>query len=195
MPTRLATAPFYFVRHGETDWNLQDRLQGWVDIPLNETGRTQARAAAAALSASPITSICASPLDRALETATIIQETLGVPLEVIDELKEVGCGENEGRQKKHWDTRTDTDWRDGKSKPVGGESFSEFLERILTGVEISLNKPGPVLIVSHGQVFRTLIQSIRAHLDEHTPNGIPMYLEPISEGRGGWALYVMRDTD
>ena len=98
MPNRLPRNPFYYVRHGETDWNLQGRMQGQTNIPLNEPGREQARQAAGLLVDLPIVAMVASPLDRAPETATIIQESLGVPMEIIPEIQEVYCGKNEGAE-------------------------------------------------------------------------------------------------
>ena len=183
MPNRLPRNPFYYVRHGETDWNLQGRMQGQTNIPLNETGREQARQAAGLLVDLPIVTMVASPLDRALETATIIQEMLNVPMDIIPDLQEVGCGQNEG--KPHG---KNSDWHDGKSTPPGGESYAEFLERILQGMTLALDRPGPVLIVSHGQVFRTLIKAIGVHREESTPNGVPMYLEPMESA---WSLGLL----
>ena len=72
--------PFWFLRHGETDWNAQNLAQGNVDIPLNEHGLAQARAAAAALIGRGIEVIAASPLGRARQTADIAAAALGVPV-------------------------------------------------------------------------------------------------------------------
>lgn len=69
---------FYILRHGQTDWNLNRRLQGSTDIPLNATGREQARKAATLLETSGLTRIIASPLSRALETAQIVGAHLGI---------------------------------------------------------------------------------------------------------------------
>ena len=73
------TTELYLVRHGETDWNRQHRIQGLTDIPLNETGRAQARATGRLLSRRSFDGIYASPLDRAMETARIIADELGLP--------------------------------------------------------------------------------------------------------------------
>src|SRR5438067_11542 len=78
---------FYYLRHGETDWNREHRAQGHNDIPLNETGVAQAYAAVPALARCGIATVCTSPLARARRTAEIVNETLGRPLVVIDALK------------------------------------------------------------------------------------------------------------
>lgn len=87
------------VRHGETDWNAAVRLQGSRDIPLNETGRRQARLVAAALAGEEWDAIVSSPLSRALDTARAIAARLGVPeerIELRDDLKERSYGAAEG---------------------------------------------------------------------------------------------------
>lgn len=68
------------IRHGQTDWNSHDQLQGSSDIPLNETGRAQAHAAALLLAPYEWSAIVSSPLSRARETATIIASELGIEL-------------------------------------------------------------------------------------------------------------------
>jgi len=80
MPAPLPHHPFYFLRHGQTDWNLQGRLQGHTDIPLNATGLDQAHAAADMLADQGIDIIVSSPLVRALKTAAIISERIDRPI-------------------------------------------------------------------------------------------------------------------
>jgi broad specificity phosphatase PhoE len=87
---------FYFLRHGQTDWNVEGRFQGHSDIPLNATGLSQARAAALALACCPIDIVVASPLVRAARTAEIVNERLGKPILFDDELKERHFGAFEG---------------------------------------------------------------------------------------------------
>src|SRR4051812_28946520 len=98
----LAERSFYYLRHGETDWNRAHRAQGHNDIPLNETGIAQARAAIAALAGCGIATVCTSPLSRARTTAEIINEALRRPLVVIDQLKECGYGVAEGQGRGDW---------------------------------------------------------------------------------------------
>ncbi len=87
---------FYFLRHGQTAWNLEGRFQGHTDIPLNELGLTQARDAAERLAPCQIDLIAASPLLRARKTAEIVAERLGKPLVFDDDLKERRFGAFEG---------------------------------------------------------------------------------------------------
>ena len=77
---------FYFLRHGQTAWNVAGRFQGHSDIPLNELGLAQAYDAAKILANCPIDLIVASPLIRARRTAEIVSEQLGKPLLLDDEL-------------------------------------------------------------------------------------------------------------
>lgn len=92
----LPKREFLFLRHGQTDWNLQGRLQGHADVPLNDTGLMQARAAAEQLSNKTIELIVSSPLIRALKTAAIVAECVQRPIEVDSRLKERTFGSFEG---------------------------------------------------------------------------------------------------
>jgi broad specificity phosphatase PhoE len=87
---------FLFLRHGQTDWNLQGRLQGHSDIPLNETGLSQAHSAAGRLSDRGIELVISSPLIRALKTAAIVAERIQRPLRVDSRLMERTFGSFEG---------------------------------------------------------------------------------------------------
>jgi broad specificity phosphatase PhoE len=97
MPALLPHQPFYFLRHGQTDWNLQGKLQGHTDIPLNETGLAQARAAADVLADKSIGIIVSSPLVRALKTAAIVSERIDRPIYIDSQLKERSFGAFEGQ--------------------------------------------------------------------------------------------------
>ena len=88
---------FLFLRHGQTDWNVEDRFQGQTDIPLNATGVAQAYRAAERLSHEHIDRIISSPLIRALKTAAIVAEHLSLPLIVERELTERHFGPFEGQ--------------------------------------------------------------------------------------------------
>ncbi len=83
MPTR-----FCLLRHGETDWNAAGRLQGQIDIPLNQLGRAQARAAAERLAGQSFGALFSSDLARTMETATFAAERLGIGVEPAPALRE-----------------------------------------------------------------------------------------------------------
>ena len=87
---------FLFLRHGQTDWNLEGRFQGTVDTPLNSTGIDQAKVAARTLIGRRIDRIVASPMIRALKTAAIVSEQLSVPIHIDGQLIERGFGKLEG---------------------------------------------------------------------------------------------------
>jgi probable phosphoglycerate mutase len=87
---------FYFLRHGQTNWNVEGRFQGHTDIALNELGLSQAQDAARALANCPVDVVVASPLIRALKTAAIVAEHLGKPLFVDSDLRERHFGGLEG---------------------------------------------------------------------------------------------------
>ena len=89
----LIETTFYYLRHGETDWNRQRRFQGQVDNPLNAVGAEQARAASEQVRNIEIKAIYASPLRRAIETARYFQTALGCRLDVIDITDEISHGD------------------------------------------------------------------------------------------------------
>jgi broad specificity phosphatase PhoE len=141
--------PFYFVRHGETDWNYNRLIMGSQDIPLNERGKEQASACAVFVQSLNIETICHSPKKRAMETAMILNHNINKPLVSIEKLQEVCLGSFEGKLKEKglWD-----EFMKGGTPP-GAESYRQFLERTMEGITVSLINKGPVLIVAHGGTF------------------------------------------
>jgi uncharacterized phosphatase len=142
------------VRHGETEWNRIGRVQGLSDIPLNDTGREQARHAGRRLAAERWDAVAASPLRRAAETARIIAAELGLPEpELVDELVERNYGEGEGLTGQEIDAR------------FGGvvqarESREQVVERVRPALlALAERHPeGRVLVVSHGGVIGSLVR-------------------------------------
>jgi len=147
----------YLVRHGETDWNRQHRIQGLTDIPLNATGRKQARQAGRLLSRRTWDGIFASPLARATETAQIIanENGLGAPLPVAA-LVERNYGEAEGLNFIEIDRR----YPDRSAVP-GQESREEVIERVVPALrDLAASHPGErLIVVSHGGAIRALLMS------------------------------------
>src|SRR5271154_5573888 len=173
METLLPIA-FWFLRHGETDWNARNLSQGQVEVPLNAAGLAQAHQAAALLRGRGIASIVCSPLGRARETARIASETLHLPVEIEDDLREVAFGEQEGLPMGDWYD----DWIAGTMTPAGAEPFSVLRARVVVAVNRALQRPAPVLVVAHGAMFRALRSAMGLKPNIRTPNGIPLLCEP-----------------
>ncbi|MDQ0895079.1 histidine phosphatase family protein [Agromyces ramosus] len=154
------------IRHGQTDWNLALRMQGRTDIPLNDTGREQARVAASVLANEPWDVVVSSPLGRARETAEIIAATLGVPLGAsYDELVEQDFGVAEGTHVAELETR----WPDRDF--AGKEPDDAVGPRGIRGLErIALDHPrARVLAVAHGTLIRYTLAAITGHETWHYP--------------------------
>ena len=148
----------YLVRHGETDWNRQRRIQGLTDIPLNETGRAQATATGMLLSRRHWDGIYASPLSRARETASIIadQVGLGEPT-LVDALVERNYGQAEGLD---W-LEVEKRYPHGTVVP-GRESREQVGARVVPALmELAADRPGQaLLVVSHGGAIRAVLNQV-----------------------------------
>jgi probable phosphoglycerate mutase len=170
----IAATPFWFLRHGETDWNAQNLSQGNVDIPLNQTGLAQARAAAERLRHRGIAQIVASPLSRAHDTARIVAAALGREVTLDEGLREVAFGEKEGQPMADWFAS----WVEGTYTPPGAESFAALRARATAAINRALALPAPVLVVAHGALFRALRAEMGLPPNVRTPNATPFWCEP-----------------
>lgn len=188
---------FYFVRHGETDWNKAGRIQGHTDIPLNETGRTQAEQVVAVLARMPIDRIVASGLSRAYETASIINAALQKPLTVDDGLKERHFGDFEGLDIGEMDRLRDGMLKKGLPAeengypcPPKGEPYADFRLRTISAFRRNLEQfeGQNILFVAHGGVYRVLRRCLFTELD-HSGNVQPFHFEKRAEE---WALINLR---
>ncbi len=147
----------YLVRHGETEWNAARRIQGRTDIPLNDTGREQARQAAELLARRRWQGVYTSPLGRAHETARIIAERLGLAgVTDIDALVERDYGEAEGMGFDEIEAL----YPEGVRAP-GQETREEVAARVVPALlELAERHPGErLVIVSHGGAIRAVLQT------------------------------------
>jgi 2,3-bisphosphoglycerate-dependent phosphoglycerate mutase len=155
------------IRHGETDWNVDNRIQGQLDIGLNATGRQQARRLARALGAGePIQAIHASDLSRAHETATAIGQAVGRAVTPHAGLRERGFGDFQGQSftdiEARWPEaaqrwrRREPDW-----SPPGGESLAALRDRVLAAVHaLAAAHTGELIVlVTHGGVLDQLYRA------------------------------------
>ena len=172
------------VRHGETAWNVDARIQGQLDIGLNDTGRWQARRVGEALAAEEITAVYSSDLGRAHQTAQSISEVKGVPVIADEGLRERSFGIFEGKtfdeihqtwpdHAHNWRKRI-PEWQ----PPDGGESLLELRERVTrTMRELAARHPGEqIVIVAHGGVLDALYriatgQEVNSPRTWELPNG------------------------
>jgi uncharacterized phosphatase len=163
-----------FIRHGQTDWNRDDRMQGSSDIPLNDTGRAQALDAVEVLRESPWDVVVSSPLVRARETAEIIANALDLELGAsYPELVERDYGPFEGANATECIAKYP-----GKDYP-DAEPISSVVERGRTGLaRVSADHPGRnVVIVCHGTIIRYTIASLAGHPVDGIHNGTVSELE------------------
>ena len=158
----------YFIRHGETVWNTQAKLQGKSDIPLNEKGVALARVTGEALADVPFAAIYSSPLKRALQTAQLVAGDRDVPIVTDRRLEEIGFGIWEGLSchKDHYEILSDS-FQDffldpfGYQPPAQGETVRHVCGRTADFLEELIRKMGKeesnVLISCHGCTLRALM--------------------------------------
>lgn len=146
------------LRHGQTDWNIDFRLQGVTDIPLNETGLSQARVAASMLGRGSWDAIVSSPLSRALVTAEIVAETNALgPVAIEHLLLERSFGEAEGMRHEEWKQA----FPDQNLVP-GCETLEQLSARAWQLLDrLATDYAGQrVLTVSHGALIRKLLKLV-----------------------------------
>ena len=163
------------IRHGETAWNVDTRIQGQLDIPLNDTGRWQAHRLALAVAEEGIDAVYASDLLRALETAQAVATGCGRSIVTDTGLRERGFGEFEGLTFKEieqrWPEQSER-WRkrDPGFGPQGGEVLMDFYTRCVhTVTRLAKAHPGQTIaVVAHGGVMDCLYRAA-TRLDLQAP--------------------------
>jgi broad specificity phosphatase PhoE len=164
----------FLARHGETDYNVTPRFQGRLPVPLNANGRAQAAALAEQAAAVGFAELWSSPLARALETAQIVGERIGLKPRLDARLVETDCGDWTDRPQAQIEAedpegvaafvRADPDF----AFP-GGESFKAQTERVMAALEDLAGRPLPVLAITHGMSIR-LAFAVLGHPLATVPN-------------------------
>lgn len=154
------------IRHGETAWNVDTRIQGQLDVPLNEMGRWQAQRLSRAIADEGIVAIYASDLVRAYETARAVAQGSGSTIVTDAGLRERGFGAFEGHTWKEIEQRWPVEsqrWRrrDIDFAPEGGESLRAFYARCIgTATRLAAAHPGQTIaLVAHGGVMDCLYRA------------------------------------
>ena len=163
------------IRHGETAWNVDTRIQGQLDIPLNDTGRWQAQRLGQAVADEGIAAIYASDLLRAYDTARAVADSTGCEIVTDIGLRERHFGEFEGHTWKEIEER----WPEGSERwrkrdldfaPAGGESLRQFYTRSVdTATRLAAAHPGQTIaFVAHGGVMDCLYR-VASRIDLQAP--------------------------
>ena len=161
----------YVIRHGETDWNVQRRLQGQADISLNEKGRRLAAETAEALRDVSFEAVYSSPLSRAMETAEIILRDREVPIIQEPRLMEISFGLFEGEEMTLENPRLQGNGfmnfftaPDRYIAPEGGETFRQVCDRTTEFLrELTARKDlegKNILISSHGAAIKGMLSTL-----------------------------------
>ena len=155
-------------RHGQTDWNVENRFQGHTDIPLNAVGRAQVARAASILSTQEIDHIISSDLQRAYETAAAVAAVKQLKVVTDPQLRETHCGSWEGRTGPDIEASDGENlarWFAGDDLPAGGdgERRSDVVKRMMAAIERGLSERQSgetLLVVTHGGAARGAIGAL-----------------------------------
>jgi broad specificity phosphatase PhoE len=154
---------FYFVRHGQSDWNAIGRMQGQMNSDLSALGRQQARTNGRLLATLDLEAIYASPLDRARQTAEIIQDQVDLDVAYDDRIMEWDCGDWSGQLRSHVERRWPVEWAALHADPFHYrgpkcENYPDMIARATPFVEELLATPHErIAVVSHGLIGRVMI--------------------------------------
>ncbi|WP_052326624.1 histidine phosphatase family protein [Deinococcus peraridilitoris] len=176
------------MRHGENRANVTRELScRLVDYPLTERGRLQARQTAQHFAATPVDALFASPLRRAQETAQPLAELLGLPVQTLEELREIDVGELEDpsspyslEERRRRDNEVVTAWRAGRfeTRYPGGENYLEAATRFKTALRRALTgRSGEtVMLIGHSGLYQCALpmlcpQGYLQHLSTNIPLG------------------------
>jgi 2,3-bisphosphoglycerate-dependent phosphoglycerate mutase len=193
-------ARLVLLRHGESQWNLENRFTGWVDVPLSEKGVEEARQAGEKLRGFTFDRAFTSVLTRANETLRIVLETVGqtnIPIERDKALNERMYGDLQGLNKaetakKYGDAQVKIWRRSYDVKPPGGESLKDTAERALpyykNMIKPHLLKGETIIIAAHGNSLRALVMELdqlskEEVLELNIPTGVPLLYEFDDSGK------------
>ena len=193
-------ARLVLLRHGESQWNLENRFTGWVDVPLSPKGIEEAKSAGEKLREVKFHRAFTSVLMRANETLRIVLEAIGqtgIPIEKDKALNERMYGELQGLNKaetaqKYGDAQVKIWRRSYDVRPPGGESLKDTAERTLPYYEKMIKphllKGETIIIAAHGNSLRALVMELdqlskEAVLELNIPTGVPLLYEFDNSGK------------
>ena len=193
-------ARLVLLRHGESQWNLENRFTGWVDVPLSPKGIEEAKQAGEKLRGFSFDRAFTSVLTRANETLRFVLEAIGqttIPIEKDKALNERMYGDLQGLNKaetakKYGDAQVKIWRRSYDVKPPGGESLKDTAERALPYYEKMIKpcllKGETIIIAAHGNSLRALVMELdqlskEEVLELNIPTGVPLLYELDDSGK------------
>ena len=193
-------ARLVLLRHGESQWNLENRFTGWVDVPLSPRGIQEAKDAEVKLNGFTFDRAFTSVLSRANETLRLVLEAVGqtsIPIEKDKALNERMYGDLQGLNKaetaqKYGEAQVKIWRRSYDVKPPGGESLKDTAERVLPYYEAKIKpylfKGETILIAAHGNSLRALVMQLEQLTKEQVlelniPTGAPLLYELDTSGK------------
>lgn len=193
-------AQLVLLRHGESQWNLENRFTGWVDVPLSPRGIQEAKDAGEKLRSFTFDRAFTSVLARANETLRLVLDTIGqtgIPIEKDKALNERMYGELQGLNKdetakKYGEAQVKIWRRSYDVHPPGGESLKDTAERVLPYYERTIKphllKGDSILVAAHGNSLRALIMELEQLsreqvLELNIPTGAPLLYELDTTGK------------
>jgi len=190
------------VRHGETEWNVARRIQGYSDSPLTPTGVAQAKALGARLAQEKFAAVHSSDLGRVRQTVAHIVDRTGHSANFAEDLRERSYGVFEGKTMEECEAEMPGQWSlfrgpDPQAVPPGGESVVQFQERIIGALErVARESDGhTVVVAAHGGVCGALFRHVMK-LPPGTPRSWSLYNASINRfdyRKGKWQLDVWGD--
>jgi probable phosphoglycerate mutase len=200
----LPTTRFCMIRHGETAWNAERRMQGQIDVPLNANGHRQAQAMAEAVAHESFAAIYSSSLSRARETAEAAAQRLHLPVLLRAELRERNYGIFQTNTatalaEKHPEAYVKHVTRDPDYDYEGGESLRLFANRVEAGLKaLAAQHPDQqLLVVTHGGVLDIVYRlatgrGLSTPRDFSIPNAALNWLDHVD---GEWRMELWGDTE
>ena len=193
-------ARLVLLRHGESQWNLENRFTGWVDVPLSPRGIQEAKHAGDTLRGFTFDRAFTSVLVRANDTLRLVLDAIGqsnIPIEKDKALNERMYGELQGLNKdetvkKYGEAQVKIWRRSYDVRPPGGESLKDTAERVLPyyeqAIKPSLLKGETILVAAHGNSLRALIMELEQLsreqvLELNIPTGAPLLYELDQTGK------------
>lgn len=199
----MKSTRFYLIRHGQTRSNFEDRLRGWVDVPLDETGLEQAERTGRALADEGLTHVYASRLSRAMETGRAMARHAGCGVTAHEGFMDFHFGDWGGLLRSEVKERWPGLYRTYEEDPArfrspNGESFADLLARVDRGLRDLLghHEGGTVGIASHSVTCRLLLLHLLGAGPEKYWNieQANCCINVFSHGRRGWVVEKVNDT-